>query len=177
VPWPIENVKAMSAALAPRYRIMAALGGGLGLRQGEMFGLGLDDIDFDSGEVEVCRQVKVYDDGTIVFAPPKGGKNRTVPLADVVRDALKLHLEAFPATDVTLPWGDPVADAPMVTVPLVVTSARHSAVRRRSFDLSVWRPAFRAAGIEPGRLNGCHALRHHFRQCAARQPRIDQGRQ
>ncbi|WP_447646183.1 tyrosine-type recombinase/integrase [Nocardioides zeae] len=38
-PWTAEMVTAMFAALPPRYRLTVTLGAGLGLRQGEIFGL------------------------------------------------------------------------------------------------------------------------------------------
>jgi integrase len=125
-----------------------------------MFGLSPLDIDVDQGEVNVCRQVKLYQDGRMAFAPPKGGKTRTVPLADAVRHQLKVHLDAFPAQPVTLPWGDP--DNEPVTVPLVVTNQAEAVVNRNTFNRLTWRPALTAAGIELVRENGCHALRHHF---------------
>ena len=54
--------------------------GGAGLRQGEVFGLSPDDIDWLRKIVHVRRQVKIVG-GHRVFAPPKGGKDRDVPLA------------------------------------------------------------------------------------------------
>lgn len=38
--------------------MLVPVGAGLGLRQGEAFGLGVDMIDFLRREVDVCRQVK-----------------------------------------------------------------------------------------------------------------------
>jgi integrase len=160
VPWPITWVTAMAGALPARFRILALLGAGLGLRQGELFGFSPDDVDVDQGEVHVNRQVKLYQDGTMAFALPKGGKTRTVPLADAVWHELKAHLDLFPAQLVTLPWGDP--DGGPVTVPLVITSEDHQVVNRNRFNANRWHPALRATGIPEKRENGCHALRHHF---------------
>lgn len=41
--------------------------------------------------------------GKPVFAPPKGGKTREVPLPDVVAFALGESLRRWPAREVTLP--------------------------------------------------------------------------
>jgi integrase len=159
VPWPIGWVTAMAAALPDRYRVLAQLGAG-GLRQGELFGLSPDDVDENQGEVHVNRQVKLYMDGTLVFALPKGRKTRTVPLADAVAHQLRVCLERFPAQAVTLPWEG--AEVDELTIPLVITSERHEVVNRNRFNSDVWLPARVAAGIPHHRDNGCHALRHHF---------------
>jgi hypothetical protein len=41
--------------------------------------------------------------GTLVFAPPKRGKLRDVPLDPEVSNALDEHMKLFPPVDVTLP--------------------------------------------------------------------------
>jgi integrase len=160
VPWPIDRVASIAAALPARYRLLVVLGAGLGLRQGEILGLSPDDIDTAAGEVHVNRQIKRYDAGGFVFAPPKGGKTRTVPLADVVSDEIEQHLDRFSAQAVTLPWIRP--DGEPVTVPLLLTNEEHKFVDRDRFNDAVWHPALTAAGIPVLRTNGCHALRHHF---------------
>ena len=49
VPWPAEQVSAMHEALPARYRLAVTLGSGLGLRQGEIFGLSPADFNFLTG--------------------------------------------------------------------------------------------------------------------------------
>lgn len=160
VPWPAERVRAVEAALPDRWRIVATLASGLGLRQGEVFGLSPDDVDFLRGKVDVQRQVKLYANGKQVFARPKGRKVRTVPLPESVRDDLAAYLAGFPAVAVTLPWetldGDPV------TVRLVVSSRERTAANRNYFNAKIWKPALTKAGVPTTRDNGCHALRHWF---------------
>ncbi|MEU1600263.1 hypothetical protein ABZ468_47825 [Streptomyces sp. NPDC005708] len=68
----------MRAGLPERYRAIVDLGAGCGLRQGEIFGLALNNIS-DLGWLYVRQQVKKVH-GTLVFAPPKRGKLRDVPL-------------------------------------------------------------------------------------------------
>ena len=110
VPWPSEWVSSMHDALPPQYRIAVTLGSGLGLRQGEVFGLAVEDIDFLRGVVEVRRQVKVFGGNRLVFGLPKGDKTRTVPLPESVATELSGHLATYPRRSVTLPWGTPQAD-------------------------------------------------------------------
>lgn len=74
---------------------MVDLGGGCGLRQGEILGVAVNVIDFESDTLHVVQQLKLSH-SKAVFAPPKGGKLRDVllpgPVADVLREALAEHL-------------------------------------------------------------------------------------
>jgi integrase len=66
-----------------RYRAPADAGAGLGLRQGEAFGLAAGDTDFRHRVVHIRRQVRIVG-STLCFAPPKGGKERDIPLPDAL---------------------------------------------------------------------------------------------
>jgi integrase len=158
-PWTAGRVSAIRAELPERYRIVVTLGAGLGLRQGEIFGLAVADVDFLRGWVTVRRQVKPVG-GRLTFAAPKGGTTRRVPLAESVKLALAEHLAGYPAQAVTLPWGEP--DGKPATVELVLTNADGRAVSRHSFNPQRWAPARKRAGIPASRENGCHALRHYY---------------
>lgn len=92
----------MRDALPPRYRALVTLAAGCGLRQGEAFGLAVEDIDFLRLVVHVRRQVKLIG-SQLVFAPPKYRKERDVPLPDGIALDLSAHIRAFPPVDVTLP--------------------------------------------------------------------------
>lgn len=155
VPWEAGRVAAIRAALPGRYKAMTDGGTGAGLRQGEVFGLSPDDVDWLRKVIHVRRQVKLVG-GRRVFAPPKGGRDRDVPLADAVALRLSAHL----AVKVTLPWempgGKPVAAALMFTKP------DKGAIWRNDWNRYVWHPALEAAGVAPGRENGFHQLRHRF---------------
>ena len=160
VPWTVDSVLAMHEALSARYRIAATLGAGLGLRQGEIFGLAINDVDFLRGRVEVRRQVKLYSDGRQSFARPKGRRSRTVPLPESVRDELAAYLVRHPARDITLPWEHP--EGPRETELLVLSNREGRALNRNYFNTHVWKPALTAVGLETSRDNGCHALRHFY---------------
>jgi len=169
VPWTPEQVFAVRSALPERYRAMVDVGAGCGLRQGEIFGLPVDSVDFDGGWITVQQQLKRVR-GKFVFAPPKRGKVRDVPLPGVVSAALQEHLENFPTVKVTLPWLKP--DGPMVTKELLFTGQAGRAVRSSHFDDHLWKPALAAAGFIPkpekgeryqaAREHGMHALRHFY---------------
>ena len=148
------------AALPDQWRIALELGVGLGLRQGEVFGLSPDDVDFLRGTVEVQRQVKILGGNKLLFGLPKYNKARTVPLPEPVRDLLAAHLAERPARAVTLPRG--TQDGDPTTVSLMLSSRERKAMNRNYFNTYIWKPALVKAGVEPRRQNGTHALRHHF---------------
>lgn len=169
VPWTEERVLAVRAGLPDRFAATVDAGGGCGLRQGEVFGLAVEDLDLDAGWVHVRQQVKRVG-GTLVFAPPKRGKLRDAPLSPVVGKALREHMRQVPPVAVTLPWKTP--DGPSVKRRLVFTSTVGNAVWRSYFDDYVWKPALAHAGVippkEPGKRyaaapdDGMHALRHFY---------------
>ncbi|MFI1849715.1 tyrosine-type recombinase/integrase [Streptomyces sp. NPDC020480] len=169
VPWTAEQVFAVQAALPERYRAMVDVGAGCGLRQGEIFGLPLDDVQFDSGWLAVRQQLKRIR-GKFVFAPPKRGKIRDVPLPAAVAASLREHMESFPPVKVTLHWLKP--DGPLVTKTLIFSGQAGRGVRSSHFDDFLWKPALAAAGFIPqaekgeryqsAREHGMHALRHFY---------------
>ncbi|MFJ9727726.1 tyrosine-type recombinase/integrase [Streptomyces sp. NPDC101209] len=169
VPWLPGQVQAVRAALPERYRAMVDSGAGCGLRQGEIVGLAEDAIDFEGGILRVVRQVKLIR-GKAVFAPPKGNKERNVPLPSSVADALRTHRDAFKPVEITLPWRKP--DGPKVSARLLFTNTAGGIVWRSNFNIQEWKPALAAAGLIPApgsdgkyesaREHGMHALRHFY---------------
>jgi len=155
-PWDLAIVHRMAGALPDRYSAMVALGVGCGHRQGELFGVALDDVDFLGRWMQVRRQVRIIN-SQLVFSPPKGGKERRVPLVDAVALRLAAHIEEFPPVAVTLPWKVPTGRP--VTVELVFTTPDGRAINRNGFN-ELWRQARRAAEIGDTRDNGCHVMRH-----------------
>jgi integrase len=159
-PWPADQVHAVREAMNPRYRLTVLLGAGLGLRQGETFGLAVDDVDFEGETVHVVRQVKIVG-GRPCFGPPKGGKERDVPLPGSVAAAVRAHMAAHPPVTITLPWQKPSGEP--TTARLLVTSREHSAAWRPVYNQWTWIPALKKAGVERRqRQDGFHALRHFY---------------
>ena len=160
VPGRRETVLAVRDALPDRYGLLVTLAAGLGLRQGEVFGLSPEDVDFLRGRVEVRRQVKLFGGNRQVFALPKGRKTRAVPLPESVKDDLGAYLTRFPARSVRLPWS--TIGGEQHEVPLVLSTREKSALNRNYFNTYVWKKALRAVGVPDTRENGCHALRHFY---------------
>ncbi|MFE9395043.1 tyrosine-type recombinase/integrase [Streptomyces flavidovirens] len=168
-PWSPQRVFAVRTALPARYRAMVDVGGGCGLRQGEIFGLPVDEVNYGTGWLHVGFQVKDMG-GQLVFAPPKRGKERDVPLSPRVALALQRHSKAFPPVAVTLPWLRP--DGPPVTKRLMFSLTGGGPVRRTDFNTRAWKPALVTAGVIPepkpreryqaAREHGMHALRHFY---------------
>jgi len=163
-PWTAAEVQAMRAALPGRYRAVLDCGAGLGLRQGEIIALGPDEVDFLRRVVHVRRQVKRVG-ARLWFAPPKGGRERDVPLPRPVSLALAASIAEFPPAAVALPWNEPGAKrhGQPVTAELIFTSRRGRALNAATFNTVAWRPARTKANIahvDSG--DGMHALRHYY---------------
>lgn len=168
VPWKLDQVFAVRAALSERYRAMVDVTAGCGLRQGEVFGLAEDAVDMEGRVLHVVRQIK-HVEGHPVFALPKGGKKREVPLPDSVVQALRAHMDAFKPSEISLPWDVP--EGPAVTARLLFTAEQGGMVWRSNFNSKEWKPALAAAGLIPeatggryrsARAHGMHALRHFY---------------
>lgn len=145
-PWTHEQVQCVVAAHPDRYRAVPIVGAGCGLRQGEVFGLRVHDIDFLRHTLHVRQQVKLLADGQPILTPPKGGRTREVPLPDTVAAELAEHLRSYP----------PQPDG------LVFTTRERKPLNRNYVNTHVWKKALRTAGVDPSRINGMHALRHYY---------------
>ena len=90
-----ETVWALADAIPDRFRALVVLAAGSGMRQGECFGLTVDRIDFLRRTVRVDQQL-VSTPGRAPFlaAPKTSASVRTIPLPQVVVDALAQHLAA-----------------------------------------------------------------------------------
>ncbi|MPZ74670.1 MAG: tyrosine-type recombinase/integrase [Nitriliruptorales bacterium] len=159
IPWTVERVQAVVAGHPDVHRAAPVVGAGCGLRQGEVFGLTLEAVDFLRRTVHVRQQVRLVG-GQLVFSPPKGGRDREVPLPDVVSVALAEHLRRSPAVEVTLPWLEPGGKPHTST--LIFTNRDGDALTRAYYAHNAWKPALKAAGVDRNPRNGFHALRHHF---------------
>ncbi|WP_078942863.1 tyrosine-type recombinase/integrase [Streptomyces viridochromogenes] len=180
--WSREQAMRVRAGLPEQYRLAVDLGVGLGLRQGEAFGLSPEDLDMENGVVHVRRQVCMIE-GHLFFALPKGGKTREVDVAPGVLTAIKQHAKRWQPVAVELPWESPhepkndrqrVDWAPR-TYPLFLATRQRRAWNRDTWNRRLWKPALASAGLigkvdpnsdgskwEPSRELGFHALRHTY---------------
>lgn len=148
VPWTPQQIAAVADAMPQPYRAIVALGAGCGLRQGECFGLRVQDVDFLRRTVQVRQQVRIVR-SKVEVAAPKRGKQRDVPLPAVVATELTQHMaERGLAAD----------DGER----LLLLTREGNPIHRTHFNRSVWKPALERAGVAPTRGNGMHALRHHY---------------
>ncbi|MFD5114862.1 tyrosine-type recombinase/integrase [Streptomyces sp. NPDC058391] len=168
-PWTSAQVFGVRAALPEHLRATVDVAGGCGLRQGEVFGLSEDELDYEGGWLALGHQLKRIR-GKFVFALPKGGKVRDVPLPTAVGAALRKHSEQYAPVKVTLPWRTP--DGPLVTKTLLFSGTSGNHVRVSHFNDHMWKPALAAVGIIPepeggeryaaAPEDGMHALRHFY---------------
>ena len=144
VPLSKEQVFALVEAVPDRYRALVLLAAATGLRQGEAFGLTLDEINWLRRVVEVRHQMSQAGNSPPRLAPPKtSASHRTVPLPQIVLEALAEHIRKYP----------PAADG------LIFTTATGDPIRRTRFGESVWRPARMKVGLP---TTGFHDLRHTY---------------
>ena len=160
IPWTAAQVRAVRSELPERYQAMADCGAGLGLRQGEILGLAVDAVDFLRHEVHVRRQVKRVG-GRLWLGPPKGGRERTVPLPETVALALAAQIAAYPPAEVSMPWHEPGArrHGQLAAVPLLFVTPGGRELHPATLNSGTWCPARQRAGAP---ADGMHALRHYY---------------
>lgn len=142
-PLTTEQVLALVEAAPPRWRGLVVLAAGSGLRQGELFGLDLERVDFLRRSVKVDRQLQTPASGSPALVPPKtAAARRKVPLADEVLVALSEHVRKFPPGD-----------------GLLFTNAAGRPLRRNTFS-DGWRKTVERAGLPTG--TRFHELRHYY---------------
>ncbi len=144
VPLGIDKVEALADAVPERYRALIILGAGMGMRQGECFGLTVDRVDFLRRQVTVDRQLSAVRSGVPEFGPPKSKAGfRTIPMPETVSAALAAHL----AGHARGPEG------------LIFTNALGAPLRRSAVG-TMWHRAATKAELPRGAT--FHDLRHFY---------------
>ncbi|MEV6273208.1 site-specific integrase [Kribbella sp. NPDC051936] len=171
--WSDETVERVVECHPVQYRAIPTVGAAAGLRQGELFGLAQEDIDFDEMVIRVRRQVKRLGKH-FVFALPKNDRERTVPMSEGAALTLLQHIDAFEPRPYRLPWEQPTGEPHEANILFRWRDDRRIAAR--GFNERVWLPALAAAGVIPqpvrnargalqyttNRETGMHALRHYY---------------
>ncbi len=139
-----EEVEVLAAAIFGRYAVAVRLAAEAGLRQGELLGLRVGDLDQLGRRLTVARQAQtIPGQGVLLDQPPKSDAGyRTVPLARETVDTVALHLAAYP----------PRAG-------LVLTTSAGTPVHRQVFS-DAWTKAKQRAGVSPSLR--FHDLRHRY---------------
>jgi integrase len=119
--WPLETARRVRDVINPRYRVAVVTALGCGLRQGEVFGLSPQDVDFERGLIRVRRQVQLLG-GRLYFALPKGGRTRIVDMPRSVAAEPAASFLRYPAVEVELPWGGPEPKRERQALPLALTT-------------------------------------------------------
>jgi len=144
VPLTVEEVGRLVDAMPSHYQAALVAAAGLGLRQGELFGLTVDRVDWLRRTVRVDRQLVTAPGGPPTFGPVKSPASvRTVPAPTVVLDALTGHRLAH-------------GEGPDR---LLFYTSRGTAVRR-GLAAATWRAAADRAGLPAS--SGWHAARHFY---------------
>ena len=137
------ELDAVSANLAPRYRPMVIFAAATGLRPAEWLALERRDIDCQARVVYVRRS---FTKGRLKCTKTEASR-RAVPLQAIALDAIE---------------GQPTSPHS----PLVFPAERGGYLDLHNFRNREWKPAQRAAGIEP--LRRVYDLRHTFATFALR---------
>ncbi|RVX38365.1 phage integrase family protein [Nonomuraea polychroma] len=144
--WSDERVSAAIDAHPELFRLLPIIGAACGLRQGELFGLALEDFDFEERVLRVHRQIKKLGSDHL-YALPKNDRERVVPLPAWAAGAVKRHVSVYRPLVCSLPWEK--LDGKPRTHNLLFrwTGDRH--VRSRTHSEIVWKPALVQAGVIP----------------------------
>lgn len=180
--WSAEQVLLIRSHMPVRYQVVADLGVGAGLRQGEAFGFSPDDIDRDQMMLHLRRQLLWENGSRPYFKLPKGKKERSVPLSPGLLKRLETHREEVPAVAVTLPWEGPGnGNRKTATVRLLASTWHGNRINPSVYNSKTMKPALAAAGLiaprdeeegwEPSREKMHHRFRHTYAsvQLAARE--------
>jgi integrase len=155
-----EMVAAMRDGIATRYRALIMLCAGTGLRQGEAFAVELEHVDWLRRSLRVCQQLVLMPGAEPVIGPLKTVSSyRTVPLPQVVLDALAEHVAEFaPAGFEML---DLTGPRPVRRIArLLFVRNDGGPLRRTSFSRRDWVKARERAGL-PATFTS-HDLRHYY---------------
>jgi integrase len=145
VPLHKDAVHALIEAAPPRYRAMILLAAASGLRQGEVFGLEVDCIDFLRREVSVRQQLITPDKAAgeedapepYLGEPKTHESYRTVPLVGLAVDTLAAHLQQYPAAVIDIEDRTDPRKPRRRKAHMVFSNDRHEALKRGNWTW-VW---------------------------------------
>lgn len=172
--WADDVIACLIDAHPDSLRALPELAASCGMREGELFGIALEDFDFGDKIVRVRRQIKNLG-GTYIFALPKNDRERIIPLSDWDIQAVRRHIRTYPPRPYTLPWEKP-GGKPHTCNILFRWSTDDQHVKARNYSETVWKPALAKSGVIPEpardgrsrrryvttRREGIHQLRHYY---------------
>lgn len=156
----VEQVHDVANELSERYRPIAYLAAGCGLRPSEIFGLEVGNVDFLKREIHVVQQLKRTTElGVHVATVKTETSRRTVELPAVVSEVLARHIETYLPAPVELDDRRNPARIERRPVRLLFTSSTGGPLYRGLWSAS-WVRAVKRAQLPQG--FGLHGLRHYF---------------
>jgi integrase len=141
VPLTITQVIDLAHLMPERCYAMVITQAGLGLRIGELMALRQQDVDWLRHTARVQDQLTI--DGKGRMDPKTPRSRRTVPLPDVVAEALSQHVAKFPSAEDGL-----------------IFTTKHGLPWRREYHSRTFAKAVTAANLPAGTTS--HDLRHHY---------------
>jgi len=102
-----QEAALIDAARGDRCEGIVLLGLDSGARQGELFALTWDDVDFEAGIVHVSKSVK-DSNGTLYVGTTKTKGRRVIDVARSTLVALRRHREALVDAGYNGPWSSPI---------------------------------------------------------------------
>ncbi|MFG1619517.1 tyrosine-type recombinase/integrase [Nonomuraea wenchangensis] len=155
------QVQALAEALPERYRAVAYMAAGSGLRPNEVLGLEVDCIDFLRRTVSVRQQLVTSPTGHVAYlGEPKTPQSvRTVPLTQGVVDMLAAHLAKFPATVLEIEDRTNPRKPKTRHASLIFSTGLGTPIKRSTWS-DIWSPAARKVGLPP--RTGLHICRHTY---------------
>ncbi|HEX6380763.1 MAG TPA: tyrosine-type recombinase/integrase [Acidimicrobiia bacterium] len=152
VPLTTDQVGAVIDALPARFKGLALVSAGAGLRPGEARGLTVPWFNFLKRELRVEQHLWTPQTGASYMIRPKRGSVGTIPVGDAVVTGLAKHFEDFPPlTRILCVSGQEEI--------LVFTDDKGNPIRRQRWN-EIWNRAASAAALPPGTTP--HDLRHYY---------------
>jgi integrase len=147
---PIQARQLLQVAKANRLEALYVLAVTTGMRQGELLGLGWEDVDLEAGVVRVRRTLTLAKGGPRLTEPKTRGSRRSIRLTASAVETLERHRERQEAEVAArggewIEWG------------LVFCTRRGTPIRRDNLHDRCWKPLLRRAGLPDIRF---HDLRH-----------------
>lgn len=142
LPLTVGQVAVLAEHMPDRARALVLAQAGLGLRVAELLALRVADVDFLRRSVSVRHQLSR--DARTLLPPKTPSSVRTVPLPEVVGEALAAHLAAYPPADGGY----------------LFTNSEGRPWQQVRYAAQLWGRARQRAGLPEG--TSSHDLRHHY---------------
>jgi integrase len=147
---PTQARTLLEAARGNRLEALNVLAVTTGMRQGELLGLGWEDVDLEAGVARVRRTLTLAKGGPHLTEPKTRGSRRSIRLTTSAAEALERHRER--QEDERSAAGEK-----WQYHGLVFRTKRGTPIRRDNLHDKYWKPLLRRAGLPDIRF---HDLRH-----------------